>query len=49
MTTVPALYLMPHDATTGNVPIPLGQGMLSADEIVQRIYVLTRTRPGESF
>ena len=49
VTTVPALYLMPRDATTGNVPIPLGQGMLSADEIVQRIHVLTRTRPGESF
>ena len=26
---------------------PLGQGMLSADEIVQRIHVLTRTRPGK--
>ncbi|MCP5279444.1 MAG: conjugal transfer protein TraF [Thiobacillus sp.] len=49
VSTVPALYLMPRDATTGNVPIPLGQGMLSADEIVQRIYVLTRTRPGDSF
>ena len=49
VSTVPALYLMPRDATTGNVPIPLGQGMLSADEIVQRIHVLTRTRPGESF
>jgi conjugal transfer pilus assembly protein TraF len=49
VSTVPALYLMPRDATTGQVPIPLGQGMLSADEIVQRIHVLTRTRPGESF
>ncbi len=49
VSTVPALYLMPRDTTTGNVPIPLGQGMLSADEIVQRIHVLTRTRPGESF
>jgi len=49
VSTVPALYLMPRDATTGNVPISLGQGMLSADEIVQRIHVLTRTRPGESF
>jgi conjugal transfer pilus assembly protein TraF len=49
VSTVPALYLMPRDATIGQVPIPLGQGMLSADEIVQRIHVLTRTRPGESF
>ena len=49
VSTVPALYLMPRDATAGQVPIPLGQGMLSADEIVQRIHVLTRTRPGEDF
>ena len=49
VSTVPALYLMPRDATTGQAPIPLGQGMLSADEIVQRIHVLTRTRPGENF
>ena len=49
VSTVPALYLMPRDATAGQVPIPLGQGMLSADEIVQRIHVLTRTRPGENF
>ena len=49
VTTVPALYLMPRDATTGNVPIPLGQGMLSADEIGQPIQGLTQPRPGESF
>ena len=49
VSTVPALYLMPRDVAAGDVPVPLGLGMLSADEIVQRIYVLTRTRPGDSF
>lgn len=49
VSTVPALYLMPRDDVAGHAPIPLGQGMLSADEIVQRIHVLTRTRPGDSF
>lgn len=47
--TVPALYLMPRNPAAGDVPIPIGQGMLSADEIVNRIYVLTRTQPGQAF
>jgi len=49
VSTVPAIYLMPRDPAAGDVPIQLGQGMLSADEIVNRIYVLTRTRPGQTF
>jgi conjugal transfer pilus assembly protein TraF len=47
--TVPALYLMPRNPAAGDVPIPIGQGMLSADEIVNRIYVLTQTQPGQAF
>lgn len=49
MSTVPALYLMPRNPVAGDVPIPIGQGMLSADEIVNRIYVLTQTQPGQAF
>lgn len=47
--TVPALYLMPRNPAAGDLPIPIGQGMLSADEIVNRIYVLTQTQPGQAF
>ncbi len=47
--TVPALYLMPRHPAAGDVPIPIGQGMLSADETVNRIYVLTQTQPGQAF
>jgi conjugal transfer pilus assembly protein TraF len=49
VSTVPALYLMPRNPASGDVPIPVGHGMLSADEIVNRIYVLTRTVPGRDF
>ena len=49
VSTVPALYLMPRKPTSGDVPIPIGFGMLAADEIINRIYVLTRTQPGQDF
>lgn len=49
VSTVPALYLMPRKPASGDVPIPVGHGMLAAEEIVNRIYVLTRTRPGQDF
>ena len=29
--------------------LPIGSGVLSAQEIVERIYLLTQTRPGESY
>lgn len=29
--------------------VPIGSGVLSAQEIIERIYVLTRTRPGELY
>ena len=47
--TVPALYLMPRNPVSGDAPIPVGFGMLSAAEIVNRIHVLTRLKPGQDF
>ena len=44
--TVPALFLV-HRETRQAVPI--GTGALAIDEIVERIRVLTRTRPGQEF
>ena len=29
--------------------LPIGSGVLSAQEIVERIYVLTQTKPGELY
>ena len=29
--------------------LPIGSGVLSAQEIVERIYLLTQTRPGEPY
>ena len=29
--------------------LPIGSGVLSAQEIVERIYILTQTRPGELY
>jgi conjugal transfer pilus assembly protein TraF len=44
--TVPMLVL-------GNVKdrrmVPIGSGVLSAQEVIERIYVLTRTKPGELY
>ena len=46
VTTVPALYL----ATPAEKDIqPIGFGVLAESEILDRIHVLTRTKPGERF
>lgn len=42
----PALVL--YD-TAQRRPIPIGTGVLSADEITERIFVLTNTKPGSDF
>lgn len=44
--TVPALVLF--DTVTRR-PIPIGYGLLSADELLERIFVLTQTKPGEDY
>jgi conjugal transfer pilus assembly protein TraF len=42
----PALVL--YDTVTKR-PVPIGTGILSADEITERIFVLTNTKPGSGF
>lgn len=42
----PALVL--YDTVTRR-PVPIGTGVLSADEITERIFVLTNTKPGSDF
>ena len=42
----PALVLF--DTVTKR-PIPIGTGLMSADEIIDRIFVLTNTKPGSDF
>jgi len=44
--TVPSVFLV--DPARRNV-IPVGSGVMSMQDLVERIYVLTRTRPGEDF
>lgn len=44
--TVPALVLFD---TATKQPIPIGHGLLSADEIMERVFVLTQTQPGEDY
>lgn len=44
----PALFLVPKD-NSGEAPIPISFGMASSTEILERIYALTQTRPGEQF
>ncbi|HEY4547398.1 MAG TPA: conjugal transfer protein TraF [Pedomonas sp.] len=44
--TVPALVLF--DTETKQF-IPIGHGLLSADEILERIFILTQTKPGEDY
>lgn len=43
---VPLVVLF--DAQTNDV-IPVGYGMMAADELVDRLYVLTQTKPGEDY
>lgn len=44
--TVPAVYLVNRRT---NEAIPLGTGVLAAEEIAERIRVVTRTKPGQEF
>ena len=44
--TVPALFLVNRQTLQA---IPIGSGILAEDEIVERIRVLTQTRPGQEF
>lgn len=45
--TVPALFIASKNGTTDHARI--GTGMMAFNEIVERIYVLTSTQPGEGF
>jgi len=44
--TVPATYLVSND--TKNI-VPIGSGLLSMEEVVQRVYTLTQTSAGDRF
>jgi conjugal transfer pilus assembly protein TraF len=44
--TVPAVYLVNRSTFAA---IPLGSGVLAAEDVAERIRVLTRTRPGQEF
>ncbi len=46
VSTVPAVFLA--DKRTGRIQ-PLGYGVMSLDEIVNRVYVLTSTQPGQEY
>ena len=46
VTTVPAVFLA--DKRTGSIQ-PIGYGVLSLQELVERIYVLTSTQPGQEY
>jgi conjugal transfer pilus assembly protein TraF len=46
ITTVPAIFLA--DKRTGKVQ-PLGYGVMSLEELVNRVYVLTATQPGQEY
>lgn len=46
VTTVPALYLA--DKRSGKIQ-PLGFGVMSLEEIVNRVYVMTQTQPGQEY
>lgn len=43
---VPAVYLVNRRT---NEAIPLGTGVLAAEDIAERIRVITRTKPGQEF
>ena len=46
VSTVPAVFLA--DKRTGRIQ-PIGYGVMSLDEIVNRVYVLTSTQPGQEY
>lgn len=46
VTTVPAVFLVKKQTQES---VPLGTGVISSDEIVERIWILTQTKPGQEF
>jgi conjugal transfer pilus assembly protein TraF len=46
VTTVPAIFLA--DKRSGKIQ-PVGYGVMSLEEIVNRVYVLTQTQPGQEY
>jgi len=46
ITTVPAVYLLNRET---NEAIPLGTGVVAGEELAERIWIMTRTKPGERF
>lgn len=44
--TVPAIYLVKRDTLE---VFPIGTGILAADEIADRVWILTQTKPGDEF
>lgn len=46
ITTVPAIYLVKRDTREA---VPIGTGVLAAEEIADRIWILTQTKPGDEF
>ncbi len=48
MESGPVPLVVLFDAQTNDV-IPVGYGMMAADELVDRLYVLTQTKPGEDY
>jgi conjugal transfer pilus assembly protein TraF len=46
VTTVPAVFLA--EKSTGKIQ-PVGYGVMSLEEMVNRVHVLTQTQPGQEF
>lgn len=46
VTTVPAIFLVKRETRES---VPIGTGVLAAEEIVERIWILTQTKPGDEF
>ena len=46
VTTVPAIFLVKRETRES---MPIGTGILAAEEIVERIWILTQTKPGDEF
>lgn len=46
VSTVPAIFLVKRDTRES---VPIGTGIIAADDIVERIWILTQTQPGDEF
>lgn len=44
--TVPAMFLVQK---TTKAAVPLGTGVVSADDLIERIWIMTHTKPGQEF